>query len=220
MKKILTGLFAISLMLAASGAIAKEPENIALTKQRLIQYHDSGTYEKDINKTMQNAMQYLKQRVAEKGASKKRLAIILDIDETALSNYSDIHQADFGGTLKEIREAENQGHDPAILPTLALYQYAKANNVAVFFITGRHEDEREVTAKNLKIAGYDNWDGLVFRDGEYIKCPAAIYKSAMRKKLVNEGYDIILNIGDQKSDLAGGYSDRNIKLPNPYYFIA
>ncbi len=219
MKKILTGFFTISLMLTASGVMAKEPENIGLAKQRLVQYHDSGAYDKDINQVMKQAMNYLKQRVAENQSTQKKLAIILDIDETSLSNYSDIRKEDFGGTVDEIRAAEDQGHDPAITPTLELYQFAKANNVSVFFVTGRHEPEREVTAKNLKQAGFDNWDGLVLRDGKFNKAPATVYKSAIRKKLTGEGYDIIINIGDQHSDLAGGYADKAFKLPNPYYFI-
>lgn len=27
------------------------------------------------------------------------------------------------------------------------------------------------------------------------------------------------NLGDQQSDLDGGYSERNYKLPNPFYLI-
>jgi predicted secreted acid phosphatase len=219
MKKILSGLLTAGLVFSISSAMAEEPQNIALVKQSLIQYHDSGAYNKDINATMTQALQYLKKRVAENKTIHKKLAIVLDIDETSLSNYSDMHELDFGGSMEQIALAEDKGTDPVIAPTLKLYQYAKANKVAVFFITGRHENEREVTAQNLKSVGYDNWDGLTLRDGEYTKSPAAVYKAAIRKKLVSEGYDIALNIGDQTSDLAGGYADKTFKLPNPYYYI-
>jgi acid phosphatase len=219
MKKILSGLLAAGLVFSVSATMAQEPANIAVVKKQLIQYHDTGAYDKDINSTMTQAMQYLKKRVAENKSNAKKLAIVLDIDETSLSNYSDIRELDFGGTIEQIQLAEDKGSDPAIEPTLKLYQFAKANKVAVFFITGRHESEREATSQNLKAVGYDNWDGLILRDGEYTKAPAAVYKTAMRKKLSSEGYDIILNIGDQKSDLEGGYSDKTFKLPNPYYFI-
>ncbi len=33
------------------------------------------------------------------------------------------------------------------------------------------------------------------------------------------GYDVILNVGDQVSDLQGGHADRAVKLPNPMYSI-
>ena len=45
------------------------------------------------------------------------------------------------------------------------------------------------------------------------------FKLAMRKKIHDMGYDVILNLGDQHSDLLGGYAENNIKLPNPFYLI-
>src|SRR6185312_25067 len=33
------------------------------------------------------------------------------------------------------------------------------------------------------------------------------------------GYDIALNVGDQWSDLQGGYADHYLKLPNPTYYL-
>lgn len=45
------------------------------------------------------------------------------------------------------------------------------------------------------------------------------YKSSTRKMIQEKGYTIVVNIGDQFSDLAGGYAERVFKLPNPYYFI-
>lgn len=219
MRKILSGLLAAGLIFSVTSVMAEEPQNISIFKKELVKYHDSGAYDKDISTTMERAMSYLKKRVAANQTAHKKLAVVLDIDETALSNYSDMRELDFGGTIEQITLAADKGTDPVIEPTLKLYQYAKANHVAVFFVTGRHENEREVTAQNLKAAGYDHWDGLTLRDGEYTKSPAATYKTAIRKQLTNEGYDIALNIGDQKSDLDGGYADKTYKLPNPYYFI-
>ena len=37
--------------------------------------------------------------------------------------------------------------------------------------------------------------------------------------LKKQGYKIIENIGDQYSDLTGGYSAATYKLPNPFYYI-
>lgn len=218
MKKFLSALLSTALVFTFTNAIAAEPTNLSDIKKSLIQYHDSGAYEKDINIAMSRALQYLKQRVEENKSGKKKLAVVLDIDETSLSNYNDMRAMDFGGSVEQIQLAEDKGTNPAIESTLKFYQYAKANNVAVFFITARHESEREITAQNLKAAGYDAWDGLVLRDGEFTKGASSVYKTEMRKKIIKEGYDIALNIGDQKSDLDGGYADKTIKLPNPYYF--
>ena len=39
------------------------------------------------------------------------------------------------------------------------------------------------------------------------------------KAIEAQGYDIVANVGDQYSDLAGGHADRAFKLPNPFYFL-
>ena len=218
-----TVLFCLTLCCAMgiSSSYAKEPKNIELCKATLIQYHDSGEYQKDQAKVINKAMQYLKTRLEnnKKLSSNKKMAIVLDIDETSLSNYADMIKMGFGGTLAQIIDAENEGDDTVIAPTLKLYQYAKANHVAVFFITGRTEDAREATEKNLTSAGYKNWDKLILKPNDYKEKTAAIYKTKTRADIENQGYDIVLNIGDQHSDLVGGYADKGFKLPNPYYIV-
>jgi predicted secreted acid phosphatase len=206
-------------MLLPSTVLAKEPANLAMIKQKLIRYHDSGAYMNDLANTMQGAMRYLELRVQRNDFNGKKPAIVLDIDETALSNYRDMLHSDFGGAIEAIRQDEDKGTDAPIEPTLKLYRYAKAHHIAVFFLTGRSEEERSVTEANLQKAGYIDHDGLTLRDGKYRKAPASVYKTAHRKLLSEKGYDIILNIGDQISDIRGGYADKIYKLPNPYYLI-
>ncbi|PWA68817.1 HAD superfamily, subfamily IIIB acid phosphatase [Artemisia annua] len=47
-----------------------------------------------------------------------------------------------------------------------------------------------------------------------------IYKSEMRRKLMEEGYRIWGNVGDQWSDLHGQFvGNTTFKLPNPMYFV-
>jgi len=184
----------------------------------LIKYHDSGAYMNDFANVIQKAMRYLELRI-KRGNFDGKPAIVLDIDETSLSNYPDMLTLDFGGTAKEVQEYEDKGTDPALAPTLKLYRFAREHHIAILFITGRFEEERAVTEENLKKAGYANFDKLILRSGQYRTVPAAVYKTAMRKQLEKEGYDILLNVGDQKSDLQGGYADEVFKLPNPYYLI-
>ena len=45
------------------------------------------------------------------------------------------------------------------------------------------------------------------------------YKSLTRQHVQSLGYDIVANLGDQFSDLDGGFSDRTFKIPNPMYFL-
>ena len=37
-----------------------------------------------------------------------------------------------------------------------------------------------------------------------------------RAQIEQQGYTIIANLGDQPSDLAGGYAERTYQLPNPF----
>lgn len=201
-------------------AQAQEPSSLYLAKQQLIRYHDSGEYDKDIYLIMQRALHYLQARLSQKELTGKRLAIVLDIDETALSNYPTMLKLGFGGSREEIRRAEVKALDPVIKPTLSLYQFAKANHVAVFFVTGRREDERQSTVQNLLKAGYREWDGLILKPRNYKLKSISFYKSAARKKLTDQGYHLVLNIGDQLSDLADSYAEKNYKLPNPFYYLA
>lgn len=46
------------------------------------------------------------------------------------------------------------------------------------------------------------------------------YKSGARKRLVDAGYRIWGNVGDQWTDLLGDCKgNRTFKLPNPMYFV-
>jgi predicted secreted acid phosphatase len=198
------------------------PPNLSTLKQALIAYHNSGCYFYDISSVTQHALYYLKFRINQNNRAKqpKKLAIVMDIDETALSNYDDMQRMDFGGTKADIKALEKDAHDPAIPFTKTIYQYALAHQVAVFFITGRTEALRKPTTANLKTDGYKQWAGLYMRPIND-KRPSVIgFKTAMRQKIINMGYDIVLNIGDQKSDLRGGFADMSFKLPNPYYLVS
>jgi acid phosphatase len=164
-----------------------------------------------------------------------RPALVLDIDETALSNLPQELSTDFGyipnfpdpkcDALPKGPCGFNDwvlaGLAKAIPGTLALFKAAKAHNVAVFFITGRHEGEelRNATVSNLKAAGYDQWSGLVLRTKDDEKKTIVGYKSGERAKIAAQGYTIIANVGDQRSDLDGGYAERAYKLPNPIYYL-
>lgn len=221
MKKISSSLLLLSLTLFSFPVIAKEPVNLNVYKEQLIQYHDSGQYERDIEQVIKEADTYLKSELSRPAPKGKKRAIVLDIDETSISSYASMLNLKFGGNPKLWDEAESKAEAPAIPPTLKLYQFAKANGVAVIFITGRHEgkNKRETTAKNLEKAGFNHWDKLILKPLAYNHKPAGLYKSAMRKQLTEEGYDIVLNVGDQESDLVGNYAHKSFKLPNPYYFI-
>jgi hypothetical protein len=45
------------------------------------------------------------------------------------------------------------------------------------------------------------------------------FKAPERRRLTEQGYTILISIGDQQSDLDGGFAERTFKLPNPVYFL-
>lgn len=220
MKKIPAFLAIFSICLFTSVAFA-EPTNLQSYKNQLKQYEASGDYLQQQQQVANQAQSYLAKYIAFNAQSRhpQKLAIVLDIDETALSNYPDMLDMNFGGTLDEINKRESRGKDPVIAPTLGLYNYAKQHGVSVFFVTGRPAMMLSATVRNLKTTGYKHWDGMVLRTQANKKQSAEIYKTAIRKKLENQGYVIVINMGDQESDLIGGYAEKGFKLPNPYYYI-
>ena len=202
---------------APTPASCKEPENHKFVVDRLLLYHDSGEYEREIRDVANSARDYLNARV--KDASKEdKLAAVFDIDETSLSNWDGMADCGFCSFTVQTK-LYSIAHDPAIIPTLELFHFAKSKGVALFFVTGRPEGARAVTIKNLTEAGYSGWLDLIMRSEESKQEPARIFKSHQRQLITDKGYRIVLNIGDQASDLAGCCAERTFKLPNPFYLI-
>src|ERR1700722_15943097 len=197
--------------------VPQEPPNLSKLKTRLIAYHNCtanhGCYTANLDRQSDLAISILRRRAA--GAKPgEKLALVLDIDETALSNWDEEMQDDFGYIAKDWNDWIDKKQAPAIAGTLRLYKEAVAHGVSVFFITGRGEAQRDATADNLKSAGYDRWAGLALRGPHPKEQSTTEYKSGERKKIVDAGYQIILNVGDQMSDLNGNpQAARSVKLP-------
>ena len=198
-----------------------EPPNLTCLKNELKQYHDSGRYEQDLAQVIEKAKHYINHqaRINKKRKNPKKLAIVLDIDETSLSNYKHMIKRDFTGTSAQFHQDVRAANSPAIKPTLNLYKDAIYQGVNVFFITGRTTPDTSATEKNLYRAGYHKWTGLYLRPSNYDQRSIIPFKSHMRALITQKGYTIIATIGDQHSDLKGGYAEKGFKLPNPYYYL-
>ena len=117
-----------------------------------------------------------------------------------------------------LRAWQALGQSKAIPPTLALARRARQLGVAVFFISGRRTNMREATERNLREQGYE-WTGLILLPDDAQFASVVDFKAPERRKITEQGYTIILSIGDQESDLKGGYAERTFKLPNPVYYL-
>ena len=60
---------------------------------------------------------------------------MLDIDETSLSNYTQLEANNFSNAPVRWSLAARHGASPAIAPTLALYRRRRAAGISVFAIT-------------------------------------------------------------------------------------
>jgi len=193
--------------------------------QRLVeQYISGGRYDEDLAKVVSGARAWLEERAR----TATRPAIVLDIDETSLSNWPayrvngwaringgacDLQQGPCG-----IRAWQARAESKAIAPTLALARRARELNVAVFFITGRPANLQDATERNLRDQGYE-WTSVILQPPGATFASAVDFKAPERRKIAEQGYTIILSMGDQQSDLAGGFAERTFKLPNPVYYI-
>ena len=210
-------LITLSLSLAYLTPSYSEPGNLGLLTQQIKTYHDSGLYQQELTKAIEKAHEYvIEQADANKG---KPLALVLDIDETSLSNYDKIAKYNFHASSKQIHKDILAGDSPVIQPMLSLYNDAVKHGVKVFFVTGRSESELEATQKNLTSAGYSNWAGLYVRPTQYAEPSIISFKSKAREEISKKGYLVIATIGDQYSDIKGGFAQKGFKLPNPFYYL-
>jgi acid phosphatase len=209
---LVIALAATSLSLVSNKS--NEPRNLSLCKEEVKAYVTSEQYMEDIRAVTSEAEKY----IAEHINTLRRNAIVLDIDETSLSNLKYELEMDFGYTSSTWTEWKRKSQSTPILPTLELYEWAQSKKLALFFITGTTEDLRKAMKTNLLNAGFISWDSLYMRPVNNHEI-ASVYKPKARKEITERGYYMIASIGDQESDLVGGYAEKTFKLPNPMYIV-
>ncbi|GGQ43981.1 HAD family acid phosphatase [Streptomyces mutabilis] len=156
---------------------------------------DYDTWQRDCRAVMDQALPYLKERIADAGPGEKQ-AIVLDIDNTSL-------ETDFGFSYPQ----------PANRPVLEAAQYAQEHGVDLFFVTARPGIIEAPTEWNLDHAGYES-SGLYVRGFLDLFRNVAEYKTAQRAHIESMGYTIIANIGNSPTDLSGGHAEKTFKLPD------
>lgn len=208
-----------------SSVSAKAPANVGLAIQDAIAYHDTGTYQRDFDKELHDAQAVLKKERVQV----KKPAIVLDIDETTLSNWPEMKANGLGyipaGSCDHLPSGPcgdtawmERAEAPAFAETRTLIDQAQTSHVAVFFITGRSEKYRQVMERNLHKEGISAWAHLYMRAAGDVR-PAAAYKTPIRASIEQQGYTILVNIGDQESDLKGGHARHRYRVPNPFYIV-
>ncbi|MFF9586660.1 HAD family acid phosphatase [Streptomyces achromogenes] len=180
---------------AADGTAAAPARSVATATATAASKVDYAAWQKDCQAVMDQALPYLRQRIAAARPGEKQ-AIVFDIDNTAL-------ETDFGFSYPQ----------PANRPVLDAARYAQEHGVSLFFVTARPGVLYWPTEYNLEHDGYDV-SGLRVRGLTDLFKDVAAYKTAQRAGIENDGYTIIANIGNNATDLSGGHAEKTFKLPD------
>ena len=220
----LARLVVLASLTAACASTGRVP-TLFETQAGIERYISSGQYAREFAAVVAQARTFMERRAP----SVTRPAIVLDIDETSLSNWPayqvngwaritpgacDLERGPCG-----LRAWQGMAQSKALVPTLELATRADALGVAVFFITGRPAELREATERNLRQEGYRPAGVVLLPPGAQPFKSAVDFKAPERRRIAGQGYTILLSMGDQESDLAGGFAERTFKLPNPVYFL-
>ncbi|MFE0026633.1 HAD family acid phosphatase [Amycolatopsis sp. NPDC059021] len=221
----------------ASAARAKEPANIGQVKNDVKAYYgdyldaagkhhysDTSRFVSDTKRVVENAKRYLSRRLADQV---KNPAIVFDVDDTAEITYGWEADNDFGFDPVKQQQAIDNGTFGPNKPVLELANWAAQRGVKIYFLTGRNEFQGPQSLKNLANEGYPAPAGAFFKPKKTapdylpcgLNCNTVQYKSGTRAHIAATGANIVLNFGDQFSDLEGGYAERPVKLPNPMYYL-
>jgi hypothetical protein len=164
-----------------SGSPAVSPATVSSVpllyeaQQQVEEYISSGRYDRDFSAVVARAQEWLELR----SKTAKKPAIVLDIDETSLSNWPayrlngwgrvvgggcDLEQGPCG-----LRAWQALARSQALAPTRELSRRAHELGVAVFFISGRPPNLREATERNLREQGYDPTGVILLPEGAHFK---------------------------------------------------
>lgn len=204
----------LSLTLIFSCEQNEKPVNLTVAREEVKQYYESGKYDEELSEVILEA-----KKKFDGVELSENSVVIFDVDETALNNYELAEQMGFGYVYKMNKQWNEEMKAPAIPQVKELYNFLISQGAKIIFLTGRNFPEYEVTYENLENEGYTVFDTLITQIGDETKMKALDFKSAKRKWLTEQGYEIVGTVGDQWSDLEGEYHGIQVKIPNYLYLI-
>ena len=193
-------------------------------------------YVREMSRLLERQRRELPRLLAQATRHHEKPAIVFDADDTTLWTYQmEVGDMKFVFTPAAQKPWVDGEKFPAVPGMVDFVKDAQAMGFTIFGLTGRSDSQKAHTVSNLQKVGYG--DAFVadryftkYNSGTtppaYLTCVAAPtcttveYKAGTRKHIEQDlGYDIALNVGDQWSDLQGGYADHYLKLPNPTYYL-
>jgi hypothetical protein len=210
--------------------------NLGLVENQIKYYYGDPTgtgvatatspYAKEVKGIEQRITGLLATKAGHHKASKAKKAIVLDVDDTSLLTYNYEIATQFAYTPASNADYVLGEKFPAVFGMDKVATWATKHGYALFFVTGRPIAQEDATIGNLAKVGFPAATDVYTKDqtASYLSscaptCTTIQYKSLTRKLIESKGYDIVANVGDQFSDLEGGYADHSFKMPNPMYYL-
>lgn len=215
--KTLLSFLVVWILCSSCSALRKEPHNANASKREITEWMESGGYARSARQSFDEAREAIGKHLP--NFQSKKLAVVLDVDETLLSTYDFWKNNDFGFESKKWASWVKKERASAVPGAYEFYRWARGHGIAVFFVVDRLQYARPVgrdpTYKNLKRLGFDLYEGIYYRP----RSAESEYKSVARCDIERKGYEIVATLSDQSSDFGGGCLGfrHNIKMPNPLY---
>ena len=235
MKRTLTSIVIIALVLGIVSSCQQEKVVQTENNDYLLMatlFHQQAAEKRALSYQAYNTAKLMLDKALKSARLTKKLAVVVDIDETVLDNSqfeakSIIENTDYPRYWKEWC---NEASARPISGSLEFLNYAKSQGVDVFYITNRKLEFKDVTIKNLVMHGFPD------ADEAHLLMKTDISNKEPRREIVEKTHHIVLLVGDNLGDFLHDFDDitnerrfaltdslknefgsRFIMVPNPMY---
>lgn len=204
----------------------------AIAPQSELPFPKSAQYAQDIKQTVDEASTCVSNTLSTNKITKP--IFVFDIDDTLTGGYIGVCHEKFYRYIPQIwNDAVNQSAFVRLPYMDTVLNYAFSHNIDVAVITARPIDQLNITEQNL-IAAFPEFTGkieqmaakgnIILKASSQSNLDTDTFKNIARQNLLAKGYTIVLNMGDQYSDLNYTYPYKNqpycsYKLPNYMYYL-
>lgn len=141
-----------------------------------------------------------------KKVTKRRPAMVLDLDETVLDNGTYWKKMFFESRSESNvwKDWESKFEAKAVPGALEFVRYADAKKVAIFYVSNRSVDDEDATLNNLIKLGLP-----VSKNGLLLRTDSTSKKERFDE--IRKKYEIVLMVGDNLRDFTHLYDNKTIK---------
>jgi predicted secreted acid phosphatase len=195
--------------------------NLSQAKKDYVDYMRSNEFFFDVENALLPAYIQLKTYY-----NNPKAIVAIDVDDTMVTSFyymhAHKHDLDFGWTKIAIEgsfEITDNALMPKIDPIYLFLKICQKYGISVYILTGRREQHRTKTVQLLSNNGYDDLYKVMAMKPTDSDLTDAEFKDEMINLWINQGYNVIMMIGDQESDTKNN-AELKIKIPNKGYDLS